>query len=148
MYFSSFWCFCVYALSVFQGQLALAAVASLITALWLECKMAFSRIESVVFYTCTILFGLMVFFIFYRAFVFAWRKLCQRFQRNEQRTSQEQRAMELLQRPQIRDILATRMAANVSQKPQVDALPPPYDSLSIHSGPPPSYHSNDIDLDR
>ena len=128
--------------------------------------MVFNRIESVVFYTCTILFVLLLGFIFYRVIVVIWQKLCLLFDRlgwnccccagaNTSGASSD-RVMELLhQRPQIRDILAHRVAeastSRVSQKPMdsVDnrSLPPSYDSLSLHSGPPPSYHS-DIDIDR
>jgi len=124
--------------------------------------MVFNRIESVVFYTCTILFVLLLGFIFYRVIVVIWHKLCLLFRPagvvgNGNSSASSDRVMELLhQRPQIRNILANRVAeastSRVSQKPMDNAgdtrsLPPSYDSLSLHSGPPPSYHS-DIEIDR
>ena len=130
--------------------------------------MVFSRIESVVFYTCTILFVLLLGFIFYRVIVVIWHKLCLLFRgpavggQHNHRASQTDRVMELFnQRPQIRDILASRVAESalvtnsgnsaICTNPSVlgddpsstgQQLPPAYDSLSLHSlGPPPSYHS-------
>ena len=160
--------------------------------------MNFTRTENVILYTCTILFGIMLFYVFYRVFQIAWRKLLALLRPpslDPQETRQERRVRELLQRPTLRDLLATRaefvqdrqrrhdsddvrrLAAAVSQKPgggddtcdinvngdrrSLNAnttsnecgltdgcsLPPPaYDSLSMHSGPPPSYYSEDFDI--
>ena len=161
--------------------------------------MSFTRTESVILYTCSVLFSFMVFFIFYRVLLIAWKRLMLRIrpQSLEQESSrQERRVRELLQRPSLRNLLASRAEfvqerqqrrQNVSEmqreaaedavsqapdgrrsKVQINEsnntsisqdgtiqyssdyseshqtiAPPPYDSLSIHSGPPPSYHSDD-----
>ena len=156
--------------------------------------MQFTRIESIVLYTCSVLFSLLLFFIFYRVFLIAWRRFLLKVRPQSLEppgARQERRVQELLQRPSLRNLLASRaefvqerqmqQSANevrrepeVSQDPdgrntkvtfsennnsdlpianaisvpqyssmQDTVLPPAYDTLSVHSGPPPSYHSDD-----
>ena len=160
--------------------------------------MNFSRTESIVLYTCSALFSLMIFFIFYRVFLIAWRRFLLKVRPESLEPSdarQERRVRELLQRPSLRDLLASRAEfvqerqkrqneaelkrelasdvvsrapdgrrtkvqinenknTNISQDGTIHfsgdhsvqnqpVLPPPYDSLSVYSGPPPSYHSDD-----
>ena len=156
--------------------------------------MQFTRIESIVLYTCSVLFSLLLFFIFYRVFLIAWRRFLLKIRPQSLEppsARQERRVQELLQRPSLRNLLASRAEfvqerqrrqnenqirreAEVSQVPDgritkvnfrevnnseissenVTSIPsysstdntippPPYDTLSIHSGPPPSYHSDD-----
>ena len=164
----------------------------------------FSRSESVVLYTSGVLFAIILLYILYRVLLIAWEKMLLKIrpQTSESSTDsrQDRRIRELLQRPSLRNLLASRaefvqerqrrlnanetrrMAATdiVSQKPDggwaegvpntntngdpssmssentihtnevgevvaaaKNTLPPPYDSLSMYSGPPPSYHSDD-----
>ena len=160
--------------------------------------MNFTRIESVILYTCSVLFSILIFYIFYRVILIAWKRLLLKIrpQSSEPPDSrQDRRIRELLQRPSLRNLLASRaefvqerqrrqnaaeirrIAADgvVSQTPSgrvtkedtnennnlsislentvpglseystTDKIapPPPYDSISMYSGPPPSYHSDD-----
>ena len=157
--------------------------------------MQFTRIESIVLYTCSVLFSLLVFFIFYRVFLIAWRRFLLKIRPQSldpPDTRQDRRVRELLQRPSLRNLLASRAefvqererrqnAAglpreaiisqapsgrtskvhfsehnNVAGSPESNIectgefavtdntiFPPPYDTLSVYSGPPPSYHSDD-----
>ena len=157
--------------------------------------MKFTRIESIVLYTSSALFSLLIFFIFYRVFLIAWKRLLLRIRPQSldpPDTRQDRRVRELLQRPSLRNLLASRaefvqererrqnaialpVEAVVSQTPggrsnkenisennnsaistdnniqspgeysvtNNTLSPPPYDTLSIYSGPPPSYHSDD-----
>ena len=156
--------------------------------------MQFTRIESIVLYTCSVLFSLLLFFIFYRVFLIAWRRFLLKIRPQSLEppsARQERRVQELLQRPSLRNLLASRaefvqerqrrqnenqirreaevsqvpdgrvtkvnfrennnseiLSENVTSIPSYSStdntvLPPPYDTLSIHSGPPPSYHSDD-----
>ena len=160
--------------------------------------MKFTRIESIVLYTCSALFSLLIFFIFYRVFLIAWRRFLLRIRPESldpPDSRQDRRVRELLQRPSLRNLLASRAEfvqererrhnateipreAIISQTPggrsnkehisennnsaistennilspgeysvtDHTIFPPPYDTLSIHSGPPPSYHSDDNTL--
>ena len=156
--------------------------------------MQFTRIESIVLYTCSVLFSLLLFFIFYRVFLIAWRRFLLKVRPQSLEppgARQERRVQELLQRPSLRNLLASRAefvqerqmrqnASEVRREPEVSqdpdgrntkvtfsennnsdlpianaisvpqyssmqdtVLPPAYDTLSVHSGPPPSYHSDD-----
>ena len=156
--------------------------------------MQFTRIESIVLYTCSVLFSFLLFFIFYRVFLIAWRRFLLKVRPQSLEppdTRQERRVRELLQRPSLRNLLASRAefveerqrrrdanevrreeivsqapdgshtkeirgennnsnipSANAISIPQYSstdntALPPAYDTLSMYSGPPPSYHSDD-----
>lgn len=156
--------------------------------------MQFTRTESIVLYTCSVLFTFLLFFIFYRVFLIAWKRFLLKIRPQSlepPRARQERRVQELLQRPSLRNLLASRAEfvqerqqrqntsevqreVEVSQDPDGrntkvhfsinnnsnissvndvtipqysstgdTVLPPPYDTLSVHSGPPPSYHSDD-----
>ena len=156
--------------------------------------MQFTRIESIVLYTCSALFAILLFFIFYRVFLIAWKRFLLKVRPQSLEppdTRQERRVRELLERPSLRNLLASRAefveerqrrrdahevrleetvsqapdgsrnkgvrfennnshipSANAISIPQYSStdnavLPPAYDTLSVYSGPPPSYHSDD-----
>lgn len=129
--------------------------------------MAFGRIESVILYTCAIIFLIVILALFYRLCTITVHKLqAQYFPDRVRRNTRERRVQQLLARPGLMRTLATRIrteaereaereareaAANASPPPPCrtpvvrfspEMAPPAYDTLSTYSGPPPSYHSD------
>lgn len=131
--------------------------------------MTFGRIESIILYTCTIIFLFVILAILYRLCTITIHKIqAQYFPERARPSSRERRVQQLLARPGLMRTLASRIrteaereaerearaaaAANPSPPPPARpsvvrfcpemAPPPAYDTLSTYSGPPPSYHSD------